>query len=163
MPAINAQGRVSFLAGGTDSAFGDVGLFTGAGTNTPSLLLRADGNRDDPSNPFQSVSAAAVPIAFNGDVAFGATLKDGGAGIFRIDAATGNPTAVATDRAVTAASPFAIGAYDSVQLRPSMNGNGDIVFAGVYGAGSLAGVFRGADPLLDRVIDTTLTTRQASF
>ncbi|MGD9602485.1 MAG: hypothetical protein AB7O21_15165 [Gammaproteobacteria bacterium] len=162
-PAINVHGEVSFLAGGIDDSFADTGLFTGAGGSVPTLRVRADGNRDDPANPFESLGASAVPISSAGDVAFGAALKGGGIGLFRNDGLTGLTTTIATDRAVTAGSPFAPGAYDRLELRPSMNGNGDVVFSGVYGGGAIAGMFRGADPSADRILDTTLTSRQATY
>lgn len=162
-PALNSQGMVSFLAGAIDSSSGDVGLFAGDGSGLPRLLLRADGNGDDPVNPFASINSSAVPIAFTGDVAFGASLKGGGSGIFRVDAATRTPTALATDVFVQSGGAFGPGLYDNLRLRPSMNDNGDVVFAGVYGNGGIAGVFSGADPLTTRIVDTTQTTRQASF
>lgn len=162
-PALNSQGVVSFLAGSLDASNGDVGLFSGSGSGVPKLLLRTDGNGDDPGNPFDFIDASAVPISFTGDVAFGATLKGGGAGIFRFDAASGAPIALATDQFVQPGATFGPGAYDDLRLRPSMNDNGDVVFAGVHGNGGTAGVFSGADPLATRLIDTTQSTRQASF
>lgn len=161
--AISSTGEVAFLAGAIDNSSGDVGLFRGDGSIAPTALLRSDGNLDDAANPLNFISSSAVPIAHDGDVVFGATLKDGGAGIFRYDAASGATSAVATDRRVTAGSGFAPGLFDDIGLRPSMNSNGDVAFSGVVGGGSVAGVYRGSDPLADRVFDSALTARDAFF
>ncbi|MGE0859785.1 MAG: hypothetical protein AB7P42_11820 [Gammaproteobacteria bacterium] len=161
--AINSLGEVAFLAGAVDNSSGDAALFRGNGGVAPSALLRSDGNQDDAANPLGFISSGAVPLALDGDVVFGATLKDGGAGIFRYDAASGATSAIATDQRVTAASGFATGAFDMLGLRPSMNGNGDVVFSAVIAGGATAGLFRGADPLADRVTDSTLGADQAFF